>query len=35
MPLTAAHCACYRFMIVFYVGYCYNRYSAMFGDLEL
>ena len=23
------------FMIVFYVGYCYNRYSAMFGDLEL
>jgi hypothetical protein len=23
------------FMIVFYVGYCYNRYSAMFADLEL
>ena len=23
------------FMIVFYVGYCYNRYSSMFADLEV
>lgn len=23
------------FMIVFYVGYCYNRYSSMFADLEI